>query len=486
MNTFQRKSIVLAVFGALAVAGCGGGSSSSTGSTTGAGVKHTGVITGFGSVFVNGVEYETGNSSVTLDGVASKDSNLKIGMVVTVDGSVNSDGLHGTATSINYADELEGIVSAATIAADGTGTLTVMGQTVTVDAATVFESKVALIATIRDVAAGNIVEISGYSAGTGSILATRVEVKKAALEADDEIEVKGVIASLDTTLQTFMLGALMVHYDKAKVEHTLADGLYVEVKSNTAPTADNMLMATKVEVEGDGKKGVDGKSGDEFELEGVVSSVNSAKTEFVLNGQTVLVDSGTEFKNGSADTIAVDTKLEVEGALNADGKLVADEIKFRHESNIEIKAGLDAVDATAGTVTVLGQTVIVNSLTIMIDKQEVCTTSMPQTCSIVTVHDFSLSKLAVDDMVKLHIAVEGSKLVATKLERDDHVASTKGVKLEGPVTAISGTTQVTIAGITVELSAVLNMEPVQVGDKLEITGEFANGVLTAKTAQKDS
>lgn len=473
MNTFQRKSIVLAVFGALAVAGCGGGSSSSTGSTTGAGVKHTGVITGFGSVFVNGVEYETGSSSVTLDGVVGKDSNLKIGMVVTVEGSVNKDGLHGTASSINYADELEGIVTAATIAADGTGTLTVMGQIVKIDAATVFESKVTSITTIGAVAAGNIVEISGYSLSTDTILATRVEVKKAALEAGDEIEVKGVIAGLDTTAKTFMLGSLMVHYGDAKVEHALADGLYVEVKSITAPV-NGMLTASKVEVEGDGKKGVDGKSGDEFELEGVVSSVNSAKTEFVLDGQTVLVDSGTAFKNGSVDGIVVNAKLEVEGALNADGKLVADEIKFRHESSIEIEAGLDAVDATAGTVTVMGQTVIVNTLTIMIDK-----------VGDVTVHDFSLSKLAVGNLVKLHIAVESGKLVATKLERDDHVASTD-VTLEGPVTAISGTTQVTIAGIKVELSAFLNMTTVQVGDKLEITGEFANGVLTAKMAQKDS
>ncbi len=481
MNTFQRKSIVLAVFGALAVAGCGGGSSSTTGPTTGAGVKHTGVITGFGSVFVNGVEYETGSSSVTLDGVAGKDSNLKIGMVVTVEGSVNKDGLHGTASSINYADELEGIVTAKNIAADGTGTLTVMGQIVTIDAATVFESKVTSIATIGDVAAGNIVEISGYSSGTGTILATRVEVKKAALEADDELEVKGVIANLDTTAQTFMLGALMVHYGAAKVEHTLANGLYVEVKSNDPPVNNMLMNPTKVEIEGDGKKGVDGKSGDEFELEGVVSSVNSAKTEFVLNGQTVLVDSGTEFKNGSADGIVIDAKLEVEGALNADGKLVADEIKFRHESSIEIEAGLDA-NATADTITVLGQTVIVNSLTIIIDKQEVCTTSMPQTCSIVTVHDFSLSKLAVRDVVKLHIAVENGKLVATKLEHDDHIYNTMDVKLEGPVTAISGT-QVTIAGVTVELSALLDMTTIQVGDKLEITGLFGNGVLTANTAK---
>ena len=471
MNTFQRKSLALAVFGALAFAGCGGGSSSSTGSTTGAGVKHTGVITGFGSVFVNGVEYETASSSVTLDGVAGKDSNLKIGMVVTVEGSVNKDGLHGTASSINYADELEGIVTGTpNIAADGTGTLTVMGQIVTIDAATVFESKVTLIASIGDVVAGNIVEISGYSSGTGAILATRVEVKKAKLEADEEIEVKGVIADLNTTAQTFMLGALMVHYGTAKIEHTLADGLYVEVKSTEAPVNNMLMNPTKVEVEGDGKKGVDGKSGDEFELEGVVSSVNSAKTEFVLDGQTVLVDSGTAFKNGSVDGIVVNAKLEVEGALNADGKLVADEIKFRHESSIEIEAGLAAVDATAGTITVLGQTVIVNSLTIMIDK-----------VGDVTVHDFSLSKLAVNDVVKLHIAVEGSKLVATKLERDDHVASTEGVKLEGPVTAVSSTgTQVTIAGITVDLSS-LTIPTVTVGETLEVFGIFTNSVLTASS-----
>ncbi len=474
MKPFQHKAIALAVFGALAFAGCNSGTSSSTGAASTTGLKHTGVITGFGSVFVNGVEYETGSSSVILDGVAGQDSNLKIGMVVTVEGSVNKDGIHGTATHINYADELEGIVTATNIAADGTGTLTVMGQTVTIDAATVFESKVTSIAGIGDVAEGNIVEVSGYSSGTGTILATRVEVKKAALDAGDEIEVKGVIAELDTTAQTFMLGTLMVHYGDAQVEHTLANGLYVEVKSNTAPTADNMLMATKVEIEGDGKKGVDGKSGDEFELEGVVSSVNADKTEFVLNGQTVLVDSGTEFENGTADALTVDAKLEVEGTLNADGKLVADEIKFRHEASIKIRANVEAIDTTAGTITVLGQTVFVNSLSMLIGKQD-----------DEVKHDFSLGTLAVGDSVDLHIAIENGMLVATKLEHDGDIGTTMDVKLQGPVTAISGT-QVTIAGITVELSALLNMGSVQVGDTLEITGLFSNGVLTANTAEIDS
>ena len=113
--------------------------------------------------------------------------------------------------------------------------------------------------------------------------------------------------------------------------------------------------------------------------------------------------------------------------------------------------------------------------------------SVPQTCSIVTVHDFSLRKLAKDDLVELHIAIENGKLVATKLEHDDDVASTMEVKLEGPVTAISDTgTQVTIAGVTVELSTLLNMTKVHLGTELEITGLFSNGVLTATTAEIDS
>ena len=357
MAISKKHALALAVIGAIATAGCNSGSDSNANKKATASFKHTGVITGFGSVYVNGVKYETETAEaedggicttsmpmtcyvpVTVEGQKGSMDDLDIGMVITLEGHVNEDGTTGVATHISYSDELEGIVSAVNIATDGTGTLIVMGQTVKVSGTTTFESSVAAVTAMNSIVSGNIVEVSGYSDGKGTIVATRVEVKKAAWEVGDEIEVKGVISGLYGTegpgmssIQTFMLGMLKVNYfvrDTTTVEHPLADGLYVKVTS-TEPPVGNMLNASKVEIEGDGKKGVDGHEGDEFELEGVVGSVIST-TEFVLNGQTVLIDNGTEFENGSAATIAVDAKLEVEGTLNADGKLVADEIEFRHE-----------------------------------------------------------------------------------------------------------------------------------------------------------
>lgn len=414
MHTFQLKTITLAVFGALILAGCGADSTGkdASGKNAATRLQHAGVITGFGSVFVNGVKYETGRSSVTLDGVASSESHLEVGMVVTLEGDVNDDGVTGTATSIQYADELEGTVSAMNIALDGTGTLTVMGQTVTIDSATVFESDIVSVTAIGNIAVGNIVEVSGYSAGSGSILATRVEVKKAIKEPGDEIELKGVIAGLDTTAKTFMLGALMVHYGDAKVEHTPANGLYVQVKSTTTPSADNMLTASKVEVEGDGDTSMDGETGDEFELEGIVTSIVSS-TEFVLNGQHVLVDPGkTEFEHGSATDIILNAKLEVEGTLNADGKLVADEIEFRVAGKVGFEGFLESVDVTAGTVTLRGKTIKVNNLTVMIDKRD--------ENGVIPEHFFDLTDLIAGQRIQVKAYADaGGALIATLLKREN-------------------------------------------------------------------
>lgn len=474
MNKFQRKSIALAVFGAITLAGCGAGTSS-PGAAAGASMQRSGVITGFGSVYVNGIEYETTGSSFTLDGSSGSESNLKVGMVVTLAGSVNADGVTGIATSIDYADELEGIVTAVNIATDGTGTLTIMGQTVTIDAATVFESDVVSILAMDSIVVGNIVEVSGYSAGTGSILATRVEVKKVAKGADDEIELKGLVASVDTTAFTFMIGAQLVDYSSATLEgmSAPADGVYVEVKSVDGIVS-NVLIASKIEIEGNGKKGIDGHDGDDVEMEGVVTSVVSS-SEFFLNGQAVLIDANhTEFEHGALGDIIQGAKLEVAGTLNADGKLVADEIEFRTASAIEIEALLEGVDATAGTITLLGQTIKVNALTVKIDHRD-DNGATPE-------HFFDLTDLAAGQIVEVKAYIDGSgTLVATSLKRDDGTSST--AKLEGPITSVSGT-QAVVAGVTIELAS-MGLTPV-VGDELQVEGAFAARLLTATSAEIDS
>src|SRR5258706_7801818 len=61
-----------------------------------------GRIDAFGSVFVNGVEFDTSGASFTVRGAsAANDRALSVGMVVRVTGSHDDNG-HGTATEVRF------------------------------------------------------------------------------------------------------------------------------------------------------------------------------------------------------------------------------------------------------------------------------------------------------------------------------------------------------------------------------------------------
>lgn len=477
MNGLKMRATVIAVLGALGLAACGGsGTTASSGATTTA----SGVITGFGSVFVNGVEYETGGTSVSVDGVAGSENELAVGMVVTIEGSVNPDGVTGTASHIEFSDELQGVVLANNIAPGASaGTLDIMGQTVSVTADTVFESKVAGITSVDLVAAGNIVEVSGYSDGKGSIYATLIEVKKAARDIGDEVEFKGVIQGLDTNNQTFLIGALTVDYSGADVSDLPnglpADGLYVEVKS-TDGIAGGQLIASKVELEDGGAKGVQAAEGEEVELAGMVTGTDALPGGFQLNGQAVLLTDETEFEHGTLGDIVPEARLKVEGRVDAEGNLVAHEVKFRESATIEITAQLEAVDATAGTVTVMGQTIQVNTRTMMRDSRD--------EGGMTPVRYFSLNDLNPGDYVEIHVYKDSATgaLVAVRLERDDDPGTL--ATLEGPVDDASVSGQMTVAGITVDITGVSGFTPT-VGAKVEVKGTYnGSGTLVASEASQ--
>lgn len=471
MKTMKHTALALAVLGAIGLSGCG--SSSSSGSTGGTGARATtGVITGFGSVFVNGVEYETTGATFSLDDAAGSEDGLAIGMVVTVEGEVNSDGTTGTATSISFADDVEGLILSATLAADGTGTMNVMGQTVTITAGTRFESNVNSVTALAQLAAGNVVEVSGFSSGDGQIVATYIELKALAYTAGDDMEVKGTISNLDTTAKTFSLGDLVVYYNGADMSDIpstgLANGLYVEAKSSDGFDLSNRLIASQVEVEGDGKAGIDADDGDDVELEGMVTAVTSA-TEFKLNAQSVRISESTEFEHGTADMIAVDVRLEVEGTMDGD-VLVADKIEFRAEGDTEIFAPVEAFNATAGTVTVLGETITVTTLTEMKDERDE---------GYEPVRYFDLGDLAVDEWIKVKVYVQDGALYAAALERDD---SGTVAQIEGTVDSV-GTGTLTIDGIDINMSGVGTT--FNVGDEVEIRGAMSGSVFVATDASLD-
>jgi hypothetical protein len=331
---------------ALAVISCGGGGGGNTaGGIGGTGVS-AGPITGYGSIIVNGTHYDVSNTTVSIENETDNDdTDLLPGMVVTVHATQDSSG-NWSADSVVYKDNLEGPVSAVDTV---NNTLTVLGQTIIVDANTFFEldgdpdvdehnadnfttdPPPQGTANLASIIPGDMVEISGEVNATGEILATRVEVKRlvsagACTDDDDQLEVKGTVSSLDENAQTFMVGSLTINYSAETVSGTLMDGASVEVKSQDCSGAvSGAMTADTVEVENEGLQGEDG---DEAELSGFATDYDPDNSTFVVNGQLVQFSGDTDFGGGvSASDLASNPRVEVHGTLEG-GVLMASEISI--------------------------------------------------------------------------------------------------------------------------------------------------------------
>jgi hypothetical protein len=171
--------LTLAVVAILTLAGCGSSGSSGTSAVSTPGLS-AGQIEGFGSVIVNGVEFETESAEIEIEGLETASQNdLREGMLVEVEGTFNADDSTGNATRVRFEDTLEGPITA--MAPSDTGlvkTLTVLGQTVIVESGvTLFDNTPPL--TFADLDAGLVIEVSGHTMADGSIRATFIELKAA-------------------------------------------------------------------------------------------------------------------------------------------------------------------------------------------------------------------------------------------------------------------------------------------------------------------
>lgn len=407
----------LALAGAL-LAACDGGGSSSTGAIdTTTTVARSGTVTAFGSVFVNGIEYETDGASISVDGHSASESDLRVGMVVYVEG--DDDGSTGHASSISNSDELEGLVISNSVdATTQTGGMNIMGQTVNISTATIFESYVSGVTRASEIAVGNIVEVNGYSDASGNIFATRLEVKAADLSSylsdhSEGIEVKGVVGPIDAMDMTFPLGGITVNYAAAMIDISdgLQEGQYVEVKSTQGLNAGGQLVASKIDLESSGKMGHHGDEDDEFEIKGMVTA-DYADSMFMVDGTTVLVTADTELEHVTTAQLVAGTLVEVEGHFNADGNLVAEAIKREDDGDRDKVYGfiqsIVVSGTNSGTITLENGTVIVvTSSTLMVDD------------SVMHEQRFNLTYLAVGDYIEVYGYLQGSERIAQKLERDD-------------------------------------------------------------------
>ena len=301
---------------------CGiGGTDFAGGGTGGTGIS-TGAVSGFGSVVVNGVHYNTNAKTKKIsngeDNSAMIDQDLfRVGMVVTVRYSPGNN----DAQEIEFRNNLQGPISSIS---SWDNTFEILGLTVVVDNG-------ALFATLNR---NDVVEVSGFVDNAGRVRAGYVS---RASRPVDEFEVKGFISGLSGN--TFRLGLLpdgsgatvAVSYGAAVVSglpEGPVNGIYVQVNTTDREPVGGVITATRI---------VKLAARTDFpvnvavDLEGLVTAAPSGSgnvLSFAVEGKAVRTNDATVFLGGKGTDIQPNVRVQVRGT-EAGGVLSAVNIIFR-------------------------------------------------------------------------------------------------------------------------------------------------------------
>lgn len=346
----KRNPYLFLAAAALAVAGfqlsCGGGGGGAPPPTP---AVSSGMISGTGSIIVNGVEYDTSVASVYLDDVLQPDDGgLKIGMMVKVKGSLTGP-TTGSATEVRMTSEVRGTASGA---AAGNAGFTVLSQAVTVTPSTLFDNTVATLADLTPLN-GQVVEVNGVFEAPGAIRATRIEVKPAGLAS----ELKGVVGSLSSVSPpgTFTVGGQAVNFDNATIFDISAgaafdNGAFVEVKG---VESEGVLQAARIEIEDLGTEA----EGRHVEVKGIVLALDNTGSTFELAGPAGSIS--VSFAGLTVPGLAIGQLVEAEGPVTT-GVLSAVRVQLENEleilNQVKMVVLVDNVTVTgpnAGTLSVV-------------------------------------------------------------------------------------------------------------------------------------
>ncbi len=414
MKLLRTVLLALLVLNLSTACGGGGGDLASAGDEgggiSGTGLTSLGAISGFGSIFVNGIEFNTDNAEIIVNGVPSPEDALGVGMVVMVEGTVSDDGATGTAQRVVFDGVLRGPVAAlrVTDAVDRIEFQVLDVAVVAARGATVFEGAAA-----GDITDNDYVEISGFFDTRGRLQATRVEQIADFVPGQSAVSRTGVISNLDGT--SFTLGDLPVDAAAADLSAlpggVLGNDLRVLV---TGTLEGGIVTAARLAPARD------------------VRAALVTEQRLVIAGVVAEFDGATTFRVGDVPVDAEGAELELDEDALANGLLVEVAGRWNGETlravtvssrraEVLLAAPLASVDTERGTVTLdlfhTGITASVNALTLVSDDTG-------------RADRLRLAALAVGDYVTVAAMQRGSTLHALQIHRGDGRASALRAQVE--------------------------------------------------------
>jgi len=469
MNNQLRILGAALVMAVLTAAGCGGGGSGGDGVSPpppppppppSGGIIRTGValgigpVTGFGSVIVNGVTYNTDSATFTRDGLAATQDDFSVGEVVLIRGTIDDNNANAVAESVEFDDNVEGPVTEIV----DVSTIVVMGQTVRLTGTTSIDNSCP--ASLDDPAIV-AVEVSGTVDANGVIEATRIECKFSMAEVG-EFEVDGVVSGHSAANKTFLINGLQVDYSSAAaidnfpVSGVINNGDPVEAKGTEFDDGVNPPLLTATRVEYKGARFAENE-GDHIEIEGFITRFASP-TDFDVSGVPATEITGTTvYRGGSSTDLGLNLKIEAEGEFDAEGVLNSTRIEIKTATNVRVTGQVDSV--SGDVITILG--IAVNT-----DPQ----TTRFEDKSSARVDPFHVSDINMNNYVEARgQELPAGEITAFLVERDDFDPTGSLTELRGFV-AQGGANRptLTVLGVSIDTSEAVfrnaNRDPITADD----------------------
>ena len=451
-------------------------------------VVSSGVITRFGSVYVNGVRYDTSNAQIVSadDGsvIIENPSNIQLrqylglGQVVTVRGSSNSDGSNGVASSVVFDNELIGPVSSVSVA---DSSFVVIGQTAAVTPDTIFddsiiesvlanvdlnedirfadiESVVGQVLTLEQLLpVGTIVEVSGFPTQNG-LEVTRVEDVNNRERSNGrngqgfsgEVEVKGFVRNLSDS--QFDINGLTVTFGVEDLDSEdfpdgiLIEGQFVEVKGTDLVSTN--LDATQIELEHHplGRDDNDDEDGDDDSVNGRRIEIEGVITQLQPDAEGsggVIVINGLEYRVSDLSQLGVGLRVEIKGVWDEDTLIIA-RVHYEAENTVRIEDRAISNDGHS-IITRLGLVITPGARTRLDDK-------------VSDDDELSLSEFVANsdgNYIKARGFPQSNDVIWTRVRIDDD--DDIDCRLRGPVDNIDGDEadfSFAIQGITVDVGQI--------------------------------
>jgi Domain of unknown function (DUF5666)/Secretion system C-terminal sorting domain len=334
----------------------------------------TGNITELGSdyLFVQGytVYVDAGTEFGGPNGTTVTFSFFQLNDLVQVQADLRNDGTY-LASRVKSEDgvgnenevEITGYVTEV-----GTNSFVINGATFYVDANTEYRGRNGNTFSFGQIVVGILLEVKANLQTNGDLLATRVKTEDDHNNHHGELEITGIIESLNVNSLTvaqkeFFVNAQTVVLDENRMPilfSALNIGDRVEVKAFRQP--DSSYLAVRIKLED--------MPGNEIEFTSQIESI--VGSDITINGITFFTDSNTVFldNNRMPVTIAalsVGMWVEVKGFKKNDGTHYASRIKIEDfvRNEIEIKGTI--TELTASSLVVGGITFSVDSTTVVLD-----------------------------------------------------------------------------------------------------------------------